>query len=330
MAIETVSLAYLWHQVYSDAALASARERYIQALRLTNKALKSPKEALKYTTLLASLLLDLFEKITDCEPQKSKSWRSHIDGALALVNLRGLQRFQDPSEFRVLVRLSTNHLISCVVSGSPVPKELIAIRVYAGKYVDVQDPKWRLSDLMVVYANIRSDRQKGTLHHDECIRMSMKLDKKLQSLDLGMPPSWNYSTTYLDEKSERTFHLHFDSYPDRNVTQARNVLRLVRILLNESLIKLYLALTTGERNLLLIKMAHENIERLAGEICASVPQYVDCGGPARVRLPSPEQLIVPDRDHNGTSHPHTPNHQLDCKSNSWSTFLTPDVSLVYS
>jgi hypothetical protein len=319
LAIETVSLAYLWQQVYSDAALASARERYIQALRLTNKALKSPKEAAKYTTLLASLLLDLFEKITYSEPQKSKSWRSHIDGALALVYLRGLERFQDPSEFRVLVRLSTNYLISCVVSGSPVPGELIAIRAYAGKHVNVQDPKWRLSDLMVVYANLRSDSQKGTLYHDECIGISMELDKKLQSLDLDMPPSWHYSTTYLDEKSERAFHLHFDSYPDRNVTQARNVLRLVRILLNESLIELHLALTAGERNLLLIKMAYDNIEKLAGEICASVPQYVDCGGPARIRLPSPEKSVVPDRGLDGISHPHTPNHQLDCKFNSRST-----------
>jgi hypothetical protein len=37
LAIEAVSLAYLWHQVYSDAALATARERYISALHMINK-----------------------------------------------------------------------------------------------------------------------------------------------------------------------------------------------------------------------------------------------------------------------------------------------------
>ena len=127
LAIEAVSLAYLWHQVYSEAALATARERYILALRMTNKAVKSPKEAAKDTTLLASLLLDLFEKITNSEPRNKNLWRSHVDGALALVNLRGLERFQDPVEFQVLERLSTNYLVSCVASGSSVPNELITI-----------------------------------------------------------------------------------------------------------------------------------------------------------------------------------------------------------
>ena len=43
MAIKAVGLAYLWHQVYSDAALATARRKYISALRMTNKTLKCSK-----------------------------------------------------------------------------------------------------------------------------------------------------------------------------------------------------------------------------------------------------------------------------------------------
>src|SRR5208282_6858396 len=121
------------------------------------------------------LLLDLFEKITDSEPRNSKSWRIHIDGSLALVNLRGLKRFQDPDELRVLVRLSTNYLISCVASASPVPDELIAIRTYAGTHLNVQDPKWRLSDLMVLYANLLSDIRRGILSDNECIERRMDL-----------------------------------------------------------------------------------------------------------------------------------------------------------
>ena len=120
LAIEAVSLAYLWHQVYSDAALATARERYISALRMTNKTLKSSKGATKNTTLMASLLLDLFEKITDSEAQ-NKSWNSHVNGALALVKFRGLEQFQDHSEFTILARLSTHYIVSCVASDSSVP-----------------------------------------------------------------------------------------------------------------------------------------------------------------------------------------------------------------
>jgi hypothetical protein len=69
LSIDAVSLAYLSHQVYSDAALATARERYISALRMASRALQSPEVAAKHTTLLTSLLLDLFEKITNTEPR---------------------------------------------------------------------------------------------------------------------------------------------------------------------------------------------------------------------------------------------------------------------
>ena len=320
LAIEAVSLAYLWHQVYSDAALATARERYISALRMINKILKSLKEATKDTTLLAALLLDLFEKITDSEPRNNKSWTSHVNGALALVRLRGLEQFQDPSEFRVLVRLNNHYIISCVASGSLVPDELIAIRAYVEKHLKVQDHTLQLSDLMVHYAKLRSEFRRGILSNDEYIRVFMELDVKLQAQDLDMPLSWQYSTTLLDHKSDRTFDLHFDSYPDRNKCQARNVLRVVRILLNESLIKHYLASPKGDKYLALIRVARDNIETLAGEICACVPQYVDCDGAARQRLPTSEKSEPPDQTPDyildpgpgGAGHSHTPYHQADC------------------
>ena len=322
LAIEAVSLAYLWHQVYSDAALANAREKYISALRMTNKAVRSAKEAIKDTTLMASLLLDLFEKITDSEPQDNKSWTSHVNGALALVNLRGIEHFKDPSEFTILVRLSTHYIVSCVASGSPVPDILNAIQAYIGKHLNVQDPMLRLSNLMVQYATLRSEVRRGILSDDEYVGLSTELDGKLRALDLELPPSWQYSTTFLYHNSDRTFDMYFDSYSNPRVCQARNILRVFRILLNDSLIHNYLASPTSDKYLAQIGVAHDNIEMLTGEICACVPQYVDCDDAARQRLPpsAKSELVYHASDHildlgptsREASHPHTPNHQLDC------------------
>ncbi|KAL9127921.1 MAG: hypothetical protein Q9175_007641 [Cornicularia normoerica] len=320
LAIEAVSLAFLWHQVYSDAALATARERYISALRMTNKTLRSPREATKDTTLMASLLLDLFEKITDCKPRNNKSWTSHVNGALALVKFRGLEEFQGPSEFNILVRLSTHYIISCVASGSPVPDTLDAVQAYIGNRLNGQDPMLRLSNLMVQYANLRSEVRRGMLSNDEYIELSMELDGNLKALDLELPPYWQYSTIFLDHSSDRTFDLHFDSYSNPRVCQARNILRVIRILLNESLIKHCLASPTCDKYSILTGIARDNIEILAGEICACVPQYVDCDDAARHRLPTSEKSELPNQtpNHNldlgpgGAGHTHTPNHQLDC------------------
>ena len=287
----------------------TARERYVQAICKTNEALKSLREAAKDTTLVTSLLLDLFEKITNGKPRNNRSWKSHVDGALSLVIHRGLERFQDPAELRILFRLSTNYIISCVASSSPVPDELIAIRKYVGNHLDVKHPKWRLSELMVFYANLLSDIRKGVLPENECIARCEELDRNLRSLDFDMPQAWQISTTSLDAQSERAFKFQFDSYADRNVTQARNVLRTVRILLNEALIGFYLTNNLGKDPSSPIAVACSNVEILAGEICSSVQQYVDCDGPARTKIPASERSETSGRL---SGHPHTPNHVLDC------------------
>ena len=283
----------------------TARDRYVVALRMTNKARNSFEEAVKDTTLLASLLLDLSEKITNSKARNAKAWKSHVDGALALVTLRGLSRYQDPAALRVLVRLSTNYLISCVASSSPVPAELIALRPYVGHYLGTQDPKWQLSSLMVIYANLLSDVRIAIIIESECIARCQKLDLYLRSLDLDIPPAWQSSPNFRNDWSKRAFGLHFDSYADRNVIQARNVLRSVRILLNEPLIGLHFAIALHEKTTSSMNVAYDNIGMLAGEICASVPQYLDCNGPAQRKLTAADTSKT-------CHHPHTPNHILDC------------------
>ena len=86
--VDAVSLAFFSFQFDNTQALRISREKYLSALTLLNKALKSSKSATSDSTLLAVLLLDLFEKITNSNPRSISSWMSHINGALALVELR--------------------------------------------------------------------------------------------------------------------------------------------------------------------------------------------------------------------------------------------------
>jgi len=118
--IDAVSLAYLSHQANSDAVLASARQKYGMALTLTRKALQSSQCAAEDTILLTSLLLDMFEKITNTHPRNMGSWVSHLNGALTLVQMRGLDQLKDPASLRTLTRLSTNLLINCVATGMQI------------------------------------------------------------------------------------------------------------------------------------------------------------------------------------------------------------------
>ena len=269
---------------------------------------------------MAPLLLDLFEKITDSKPSNNKSWTSHVNGALALVKYRGFAYFEDPSRFTVLVRISLHYIVGCVATGSPVPEMLHAIQAFIGKRLRAQDPMMRLSDLMIQYASLRNNLERSSFSTDEYIGLSEELDRKIQALDLELPPEWQYSTILLDQKSDRAFELHFHSYSNPRVCQARNILRVVRILLNETLIKHHRATPTNDKYSVSLGVANANIDLLAGEICASVPQYVDCDDAARHRLV--ERSKLPDHNSDrllghgsGRSiHLHTPHHQLKCYS----------------
>ncbi len=79
--VDAVSLAFFSSQFDCTKASHFAREKYSYALPLLNNALRSPETATSDSTLLAVLLLDLFEKFTNNNPRSTDSWMSHVNGA---------------------------------------------------------------------------------------------------------------------------------------------------------------------------------------------------------------------------------------------------------
>jgi hypothetical protein len=311
LCIEAASLGYLSHLVYSDVAMKIARERYGKALGLMNTVLRSSEIASKNTTLLSSLMLDLFEKITNNKPQDH--WSTHINGALGLVEVLGLQTFDDPAAIRILVRLSTNLLISCVASKTHVPYKLIILRKHVAKHISVaDDPKWKLTDLMIIYATLRANMRCGHLSKYDGLRHISQLDAKLNSLALEMPATWQFYTTIPDNKSDFLYNHHIDTYPDRYITQTWNVLRLVRLLLNETAVKLHRlepAISDADFPEMTVMMAMTNIKKLSDEICASAPQYTDCKVAIQRKLPN---LDLAQSFIQTNCLPHETSQNLDC------------------
>ncbi|KAJ4290216.1 hypothetical protein N0V90_010431 [Kalmusia sp. IMI 367209] len=132
LSIDAASLAFLSHHMTSPSAQNLGRRKYVSALRKTNKVLQDPRTAQQTTTLEASLLLDLFEKITDPRPASVVAQRAHVDGALALVKLRGLQQFTDNAGVKALTRLALNSIVICISNGDSVPQDIFDIREHTG------------------------------------------------------------------------------------------------------------------------------------------------------------------------------------------------------
>jgi hypothetical protein len=196
-----------------------------------------------------------------------------------------------------------------------VPDELAIIRKHAERYLLAQDdPKWKLTNLMISYSKLCANVRHGYLSNEDYLQQSLELDAKLVALMLQMPSSWRYINRTLSEASEFAFGYYYDTYPDRYITQTWNVIRLVRIMLNKSIIKHWQFVAkdmAASPSTTSAVMADANMKRMAHEICASVRQYTDCSCAAGNKSPLSQSL---DGSSPEVLHSHTPSQHLDCYS----------------
>ena len=277
--IDAVALAYLHYQRHSLDTREEARQQYTKALSLTTATLRYPNQAKKDDTLLAVLLLDLYEKIIDKELKFEGPWAAHLSGALSLVKLRDDQQFKDPVTLRILMRLSTSLLISCAATNRPVSAELVTLRSKITAYSpNPCDPKWRESDLMIEFIRIRHDIENRAVSNEVAIDLLVNLDAQFSRLALEVPPSWRYQTMYMDKETDHHYRMYHHVYPADNVAEMWNTLRLIRILLNELIYSRCLdwkgCARSDARALSLQHDTMEIIRDMAADICAAVPQFI--------------------------------------------------------
>ena len=261
VSVDAVSLAYFSFQYGAPKALHLARKQYLGALPVLNKALQSSQHATTDATLLAVLLLDLYEKFTSGDPRSAESWLGHVNGALAMVRLRDSEHLSDYAGRRLSIRLATNLTISLIAANTAVPFGLIKLRSDLKPFVKGDDPKWQCSGLCLKYANLRAMIEEGNLSRDGIITRARELDQEFLSVMAEMPPTWLYSTMQLDGSSGTDLDSYFDSYHDHHITQTWNVLRAMRILLQKIIQDWY----------------QEIIRSIPGTLANEVVKPNDCG-----------------------------------------------------
>jgi hypothetical protein len=306
LSIDAVSLAFLSHQVTSPSAQQLGRRKYISALRKINAALDCPRTAHEATTLQTSLLLDLFEKITFSSSGDEDSRRAHIDGALALVKIKGLDHFTDDAGLRVLARLLLNASVADFTQGDPVSADLREVRQHIAQFSDTLDPKWKMSGIVLEVTDLMSEMRKGMFSPKERAQKCIEFDKKLEQVSNEAPPVWSYKREYISANNTgaRVLDDFYDVYSDRITTQRWNVLRIIRIFLCEEIV-ISLATQDDLGSRLQSQRASTVASFTIQEICASVPQMTDCDGAAQHKLPQESIMGV------SSQHRHTLSHLID-------------------
>jgi hypothetical protein len=307
LGIDAVSLAFLSHQVSSPTAKRMGTRKYVEALREINKAVQDPGTAANMSTFEAALLLDLFEKMMISASETNAPRHAHVDGALALVEILGVEHFQKNSEVRALLGLSLNATICSLSTGRVIPPMVRKIRKHAAQFVDTSYPKWRLSECILDVTDPPEDLRRGLMPAQDLIARNTTLDRRIEVVALEAGPAWSYERKFASVHDQRVlvpdeFFPVYDVYPNRTITQMWNVLRLTRIQLCEDIIESCADLDDAESKAELDR-AKQVILDMIREVCASCPQMTNCDFAARHKLPD---STVP-----GPHHTHTMSHILD-------------------
>ena len=93
---------------------------YTKALGLTNAALASPIEAKRDTTLLATMLLSMFEATSN--ERTLSGWSNHVQGSASLIRMRGNQQFSTAAGRWMYPQIASLLAMNCMGRGEPVPE----------------------------------------------------------------------------------------------------------------------------------------------------------------------------------------------------------------
>ncbi|KAK8182095.1 uncharacterized protein BKA78DRAFT_57200 [Phyllosticta capitalensis] len=309
--MKAVGLSGLARLHHDPRMLNRAWGQYSEAIRLTNQALASPTEALKDGTLLSVIILGVFESSNGRTRQSLDAWAAHINGAAALLSLRGRKQITTAVGRRMFFQVTSNMLINCIQKDIPFPKEVQALmqgmrdaQLARTNASDPLQPIWRLRELMVELANFRADVQKHRISDPhQIIARCIELDTAILSNMQAFPEDVAYTRIYTTEDPDVVLDGFYDIYPDFWMVQIFNTMRNFRILLHGmvrgTLLRGFSAkppLFTSPEYTRQLQLSVDTLYSLQADVCASVPQQIGYASRAKRRGQQPPALHQPWRD----------------------------------
>ncbi|OIW33724.1 hypothetical protein CONLIGDRAFT_569509 [Coniochaeta ligniaria NRRL 30616] len=282
--MSAVGLVGLANMTRSPEAADAARKAYGTALRLTNQALRDPAEAVKDTTMLAILILSLFEMMTETTPKTLQAWQEHVNGATALAKMRGVEQFKTPGGTKMFLMLCQKVMISCIQREIPMPQTLIDLRHELAKVLDSDDPTWQIPEPIYKVLQARYDIKTGILTDpDDIVTRLLTIEDEFESILSRFPKEWNYRTVQVTKRHPAIYRGLCHVYPSLFLASLWNGVRTCRILVLETVLsQLHAAFqcTTAASTLATTRYAkvyqtsRRKLEQMVEAIIASVPQHI--------------------------------------------------------
>ncbi|KAF2439949.1 hypothetical protein P171DRAFT_421252 [Karstenula rhodostoma CBS 690.94] len=207
---------------------------YLDALNMTNKALVNPSDAKSDHTLLATMLLSLFESTHN--EFSFQGWMQHVQGSASLVRMRGMAQFQTPAGRRMYMQTIGLLATKCVGMGIALPRFVHEMNKEVKKWEDGHDPGNRFFHLHIKVIDFRAD----ILNHKltdlrEIVDRASELDEEAMKMFDAVDSSWDYVVETCDEGTPGVFGAEYHIYPHLAAAQTWNWLRYIRIYIHDIL-----------------------------------------------------------------------------------------------
>ncbi|KAK7955662.1 uncharacterized protein PG986_004884 [Apiospora aurea] len=285
----------------ATASYMVATRRLGNALRIESphsKVDKARNVRFDDETLQAVLLLDLYEKLAvvglqgpaaSSEEDSKHSWMCHIRGALSLLRASGLcHQLASPVRRRLAARLAMTLVVSCGAAGVHVPGELEELRAGLAPYFAMSsanegatgdtrhsitmrlDPKVAVTGVVVGVVNLAADVGQGNLTPDEACGRAQGLGRQFVDMEQSLPPPWQCERVFTVSEDPMVYGGYYDVYADHFVTQVRNVIRSMRLLLGKLEMEYCDTAALSPHHAGDIRIT---IESLCDDVVASVPPF---------------------------------------------------------
>ena len=304
--VEAVGLVSLANELDSMEVHKESKARYIRAIQATNAALQNPVSAIKDCTLISVLLLGLFEAIA-CRTQLTLYWwEKHVKGALELIKLRGQQQVDTHLGLQLLKQASGRAVVSAIQNKVEIPAHIISLVTAGFQYAVKDDPSWSFTVVHFRFTSLLAAINAGSLADpDKIIVAAMHIDHDLVAWSTALPSSWEYEVVSVKQvQSESTYEGYYHLYRTHKIAETMNAWRMSRIQVNRIIAEQAHRQNTMpirvQENAALLCEAQANMRRMASEICATVPQYVEL--PDRISIPESTTQHAPLSPYDNPEH----------------------------
>jgi len=282
--INANACANLFREIGDQQLLVQAQKYYTQALHQTNTAMMTQEKAVLDSTLASVLLLGLYDTLTQTKRYTPESFTAHNNGAAALLKMRGKGQVDTELGRKIYGQVSMNLRVSCAQRETTLPKDFLDLEEELLPVLEETDPMIHFFFIIDGFSQLRQaarvEIDSGCLT-TSTIDRALRFDQQLTDIMETTPVVLRYKEIKIPGPEKIVLGNIYHEYRDHRLAQRWNALRMMRLLFNEH-IHLHMSriISVDPNNIqpsttsyLLQELARRNVEEMAREICASVPQF---------------------------------------------------------